>query len=80
MTAIAEKFLHFLTSTGTKDHTKNFTNIIIDKNSLIDGISIGKIHLCVNRSFRRALATRCGGIKMDGFTIHHLPKAKVSFR
>jgi hypothetical protein len=48
MTAIAEEFLHFLTSTGTKNHTKNFTNVIIDKSSLIDGVSIRKIHLCVN--------------------------------
>jgi len=50
MTAIAEEFLHFLTSTETKNHTKNFTNVIIDKNSLIDGASIGKIHLCVNNN------------------------------
>jgi len=60
MTAIAEKFLHFLTSTGIKNHTKNFTNVIIDKNSLFDGVSIEKILLCVNRTFRRELATRWG--------------------
>jgi len=80
MTAIAEEFLHFLTSTGKKNHTKNFTNVIIDKNFLFDGVSIGNIHLCVNRTFRafrRALATRCGGVKMEDFYTTYLQYVTV---